>query len=106
MSMESECINSPLASPTQNPQRNNTYRKFPKFKVLNINFQSVRNKNAELHTLLDFEHPDIVCGTESWLTPDISDSEIIPQIKDIPCLDRTGLEVLGVGFSYLLKITS
>ena len=29
--------------------------------------------------MLETEKPDIVVGTESWLTPDISNSEIIPK---------------------------
>ena len=71
-------MSSSLSSPSPNTQTNTTNRKFPKLKVLNINFQSVRNKKPELHTLLDTERPDVVCGTESWLTPDISNSEILP----------------------------
>ena len=43
-----------------------------KLKVLNINFQSVVNKVQEFHCLLDTENPDIVVGTESWLSPDIA----------------------------------
>ena len=39
--------------------------KSTKLKILNINFQSVRNKKSELHTLLDTECPDVVCGTKS-----------------------------------------
>ena len=45
---------------------------------INVNCQSVKNKIPELHTLLDTEKPDILIGTESWLTPDIQNSEIIP----------------------------
>ena len=50
-----------------------------KLKVLNINFQSVVNKVQEFHCLLDTENPDIVVGTESWLSPDIASSEIFPE---------------------------
>ena len=55
-------INSPLSSPTPNTQTNTTNRKIPKLKVLNINFQSVRNKKPELFTLLDTERPDVVAA--------------------------------------------
>ena len=70
-------INSPLSSPTQNIQTNTTNKKFPNLEIRNINFQSVRNKKSVLHTLLDTERQDVVYGTESWLTPDISINEII-----------------------------
>ncbi|MES9882305.1 MAG: reverse transcriptase family protein [Sedimenticola sp.] len=36
------------------------------------------NKLPEFHSLLDTEQPDIVIGTESWLSPDILTSEVIP----------------------------
>ena len=55
-------------------------------KVMNINFQSIVNKVSELHCLLDTEKPDGVIGTESWLTPDISNNEIFP-----PGYTRIGL---------------
>ena len=96
-------INSPLASPSPNTQPTTTNKKFPKLKILNINFQSVRNKKAELHTLLDTECPDVVCGTESWLTPDISNSEIIPPDLGYTMFrqDRTGN--IGGGVLILVK---
>ena len=45
-------------------------------KILNINFQSVVNKVPEFHCLVDTEKPDVIIGTESWLSPDIKDNEI------------------------------
>ena len=47
-------------------------------KVMNINFQSIVNKVSEFHCFIDTEKPDVVIGTESWLTPDISNNEIFP----------------------------
>ena len=35
--------------------------------VVNINFQSVMAKKAELHHLIDSTKPDIIIGTETWL---------------------------------------
>jgi hypothetical protein len=44
--------------------------------IVVVNCRSVKNKRAELeHTFLN---SDVVIGTESWLAPDISDSEIFP----------------------------
>lgn len=47
-------------------------------KILNINFQSIVNKVPEFHCLIDTEKPDVIIGTESWLSPDIKDNEIFP----------------------------
>ena len=46
---------------------------------MNINFQSVVNKVQEFHCLHDTENPDIVIGTESWLSPDMASSEVFPE---------------------------
>ena len=46
--------------------------------VLNINFHSVVNKVPEFLCLVAVEKPDIIIGTESWLSPDINNSEVFP----------------------------
>ena len=51
-----------------------------KLKFLNINFQSKVNKVPEFICLIDCEKPDDVIGTESWLSPEISDNEIFPPV--------------------------
>ena len=48
-------------------------------KALNINCQSIVNKKLEFHALLDKLKPDIVVGTESWLTSKHIDSEFFPK---------------------------
>ena len=40
-------------------------------RILVMNCQSIKNKKAELHTIIDSAKPDIILGNESWLTPDI-----------------------------------
>ena len=40
------------------------------------------NKKAELHTIIDLAKPDIILEYESWLTPDIKNSEIFPDSFD------------------------
>ena len=75
--------NSPLpltSTPAKKLSRAFAKKQTPKkLKVLNINFQSVVNKVQEFHCLLDTENPDIVDGTEAWLSPDIASSEIFPE---------------------------
>ena len=53
-----------------------------------MNCQSIKNKKAELHTIIDSAKPDIILGNESWLTPDIKNSEIFPESFDAVRKDR------------------
>ena len=40
------------------------------------------------HTIIDSAKPDIILGSESWLTPDIKNSEIFPGSFDAVRKDR------------------
>ena len=51
-------------------------------RILVMNCQSIKNKKAELHTIIDLAKPDIILGNQSWLTPDIKNSEISPDYFD------------------------
>ena len=68
------------SSPLRSNDQQNKYisNAPPKLKILNVNFQSVVNKVADLHCLVETEIPDVIIGTEFWLSPDIKDSEIFP----------------------------
>ena len=44
-----------------------------------INFKSVRNKGKKITTLVETVCPDVILGTETWLSPDISSSEIFDE---------------------------
>ena len=57
-------------------------------RILVMNCQSIKNKKAELHTIIDSAKPDIILGNESWLTPDIKNSEIFPESFDAVRKDR------------------
>jgi len=57
-------------------------------RTLVINFQSIRPKKAELWNLIASTNPDIILGSETWLKPEISDTEIIPNDYDIYRKDR------------------
>jgi hypothetical protein len=48
-------------------------------RIMNINCQSVANKSSELQAVVDYVKPDIVCGTESWLTKDHRSGEVFQQ---------------------------
>ena len=47
-------------------------------RILTVNCQSIVNKKSEFSAMLHYIKPDVVCGTESWLKPDIKSSEIFP----------------------------
>ncbi|KAI8513198.1 hypothetical protein Bbelb_098370 [Branchiostoma belcheri] len=68
----------PLKSKQGNSQTRGHSHKRSKSKLLLVNCQSVRNKTAELATVVDTYKPDIVAGTESWLNQNIASSEIFP----------------------------
>ena len=53
-----------------------------------MNCQSIKNKKADFHTIIDSAKPDIILGNESWLTPDIKNSEIFPGSFDAVWKDR------------------
>jgi hypothetical protein len=46
--------------------------------VLVVNCQSIKNKKQELENLVETSKPDIMIGTESWLSNDIQSTEIFP----------------------------
>jgi hypothetical protein len=57
--------------------------------LLITNFRSVRNKRTEVHQTSTCENIDVVVETESWLTEDISYSEVFPTGYKIYRRDRT-----------------
>ncbi len=59
-----------------------------KIKLLQLNFQSISNKTAELEMVIDQYDPDIIQGTETWLNESISTSEIFPDGYIVYRLDR------------------
>ena len=55
-----------------------------------MNCRSIKIKKAEIHTIIDSAKLDIILGNESWLTPDIKNSEIFPDSFDAIRKDRVG----------------
>ena len=69
-------------------------------KIMVVNFQSIRGKCAELATSLEFDNPDVLIGTETWLGSEVNSSELFPNTynvfrKDRP-LDNKGRAYGGV----------
>ena len=65
-----------------------------------MNCQSIKNKTAELHTIIDSAKPDIILGNESWLTPDIKNLEIFPEYFDAVRKDRASDAYGGVFIAF------
>ena len=66
-------------------------RKIPNqhnLKTLTINFQSIKNKTADLF-LINNEEPDIIAGSETWLNPDIYNTEIFNNTYEVFRKDRS-----------------
>ena len=59
-------------------------------RILIMNCQSIKNKKAEIHTVIDSAKPDIILGNESWLTPKVKNSEHFPDSFDAIRKDRAG----------------
>ena len=57
-------------------------------RILNVNCQSIQSKRSELHTMLQYIKPDLVFGTESWLSNSIASSEIFPAEYNVFRHDR------------------
>ena len=78
-----DSLGSPTAtsSPIQKT-RSNTYTKKPRsdtpLRILVVNCKSIKNKKQELENLVETSKPDIMIGTESWLSNDIQSTEIFP----------------------------
>ena len=63
-----------------------------------INFQGVWGKVAELAVCLENHQPDIVIGTESWLSEGISNSEIVPSNYTVIRKDRDSADFGPEGY--------
>ena len=81
-----------LPQATSSPQQTKTRRcrnsLKNNIKLAIINCRSLKNKIPELETFTSLTEPDIVIGTESWLTPDIKNSEVFPSGFSIFRRDR------------------
>ena len=75
---------------TNTSSNNNTKDKMASshLKVLIMNCQSIVGKRAIFDNLIDCYSPEIVVGTESWLKPSISNSEVFPTSFQVFRRDR------------------
>ena len=70
-------IGSPVQASSPKPAQQARNRNIKKsLRILNINFQSARKKSKYISTVIETTKPDIILGTETWLSDDIRSSEV------------------------------
>ena len=83
-----------ISTPTQESQQDKQHNR--PLHLLNVNFQSVVGKKAEIANLLESIKPDVVVGTETWLQPEVNDSEYLPANYKAVNKDRVSKKEGGV----------
>ena len=63
-------------------------RKSDSVTIMIVNTQSIRSKKEDLWLNIEEKQPDVVAVTETWLSPNISSSEIIPSDYGVFRKDR------------------
>ena len=82
-----KAASSPIVLKEAKPKTKKAVLNHP-LRILIMNCQSINNKRAD--TVIDSAKADIILGNESWLTPDIKNSEIFPDSFDAIRKDRLG----------------
>ena len=104
-SEESPCstpLPTPLLSSSPSKNMQPIQSQATNLRIVAINFQSVCAKKEEFWCLIDAAKPDVIIGSETWLRPDISDSEIFPSGYHVYRKDRVdgiGGVLLGISNS-------
>ncbi|CAC5382057.1 unnamed protein product [Mytilus coruscus] len=83
---------------TSTPKREKQEKRnkpFIPLRILNVNCQSIRNKQHQIQNLIDNTKPDVMIMTETWLDSSITNSQIFPSDYNIYRKDRKGNTKLG-----------
>ena len=80
------------------PQHSSTPNRFSRtdkfrgrpLRLLNVNFQSMVSKRAQIIEMIDRLKPDVIIGCETWLKPEIQSSELLTKQYQIFRRDRPG----------------
>ncbi|KAK3084155.1 hypothetical protein FSP39_009144 [Pinctada imbricata] len=85
-----DSFGNPDACSSPKPTKQSKPKPWNTFEILNINFQSIRNKKPELLNVIEHYNPNIIIGTETWLTDNIHSSELFPSSYNVYRKDRKG----------------
>ena len=70
-------------------RRNKLKQQRKSVKIIIINFQSITNKKEAVLDMLESVKPDIIIGTETWLSNDVNNSELFPvELYEVEREDR------------------
>ena len=94
------------STPTRASRQDKQKRRPLRFININFGQQGLVGKQARLANLVQSIRPDIIIGTESWLTSDHTDAEMFPSGFNIFRKDRTGKKGGGVFIAVLSELSS
>ena len=79
-SLQNSSFGDPIATSSPKRPANNASKKPNRkgIRILVVNFQSIKNKRTELPVLIESSQPDIIVGSETWLSDKIGSQEIFP----------------------------
>jgi hypothetical protein len=73
-------------------------------RILVVNCQSIKNKKEELENLVETSKPNIMIGTESWLSNDIQSTEIMYSLVGLPHTEKIEKLIVMAVYLYLCLI--
>ena len=77
----------PIHSSTPDNSKRHKPRPTP-LKLLVVNFQSIKSKQGPVKNLIESTNADIILGTETWIDPSVTNSQIFPSNYNIYRRDR------------------
>ena len=77
-------------------------------RMVNANFQSLKNKKLELHSLIDSSKPDILVITETWLDSESNMAEYFPESLNMSVYTRHRCETVPgkIGGGVLIAVSN
>ena len=92
------------STPSRNrPQRTN--KTDSPLKIAHLNFRSIKDKKPQFLSFVEINKPDVIVGTETWLTPAIYDAEYFPPELGYIVYRRDRVDKKGGGVIILVNST-
>ncbi|CAC5424734.1 unnamed protein product [Mytilus coruscus] len=85
---QQECVKPKHTSNPNREKQETRNQPFISLRILNVNCQSIRNKQHQVQNLIDSKKPDVMIMTETWLDSSITNSQIFPPEYNIYRKDR------------------